>query len=512
MNCDFAPTNTKSVHVGAQRDYTTISWTEWHRRYAPNFVRCLTYKKVNDKMENLQEKSFYKTTNYIGSITEILTKENVSIIILEWKDNDIVGKANTFLNNCLPIDRNQRFQDGIVGIGLGRWLKTLFMTMIVKTESDRPVLKQWFHDLVRFTATLTTMKDNESWFDVIRTTLKTNDSVEDILPFRLFQAILKIQVPRQRMFRWFEKSMQRTLKRGQMRQNMLAPMVWLYTDRLLEKNLPDDQAMTESFQDLMKLSSYGNGDILRLLLQQIFPEIVSKTEKILDAIYKQTPWTDSVDTVFVDSSVLGGEIAEMPYGIKMIEGTISLARNSTDTFVVSTSEYNNYTPFMIRLPEAGTELELLVTGKIIPKERTSRFGSGLVCRSFKDYVKSGKDFIGVMGLSLGGGRGNGRTAPSSERTKPSYLESAPATNQDIELAIINLGAKEYSLSSREWTSPLTMAIHSEDQIFALFFKGFFDVKIQVRPRVKLTKKTIVAPQMVQGIRFSDLVDRARVVT
>lgn len=519
MNSEFKPSNNKSLHVGTSRSYTTISWPEWHRRYTPDFVRCIVYKEVNGMMRDMEERSFYKSAGFTGSVTDLISKDS-KIILLEWRDSDLVSKANSFLNNCLPVDKSQRFHDGIVGIGLGRWLKTLFMTIIIKTESERSLITRWFQDLVRFTASVTALSGADQWFDVIRTALRTNDSVEDILPFRLLQAILKVNVPRQRMFRWFETSIHRSYKRGELRTNMLGPMVWLYTDRLLDRNMPEDEALRDAFGHLMTLSSYSDLEVVRLLLREIFPEVASKAEEILGAIQKKTPWSDTVDTIFRDQSVLGRKIADMPYGIKMIAGTIQMVPDQKDVFAVSTAEYNNYTPFMIRLPEAGTDFQITVYGKIIAKDQTSRFGPGMVCRTFKDYARSGKDFMGIMGLSLVGGRGNGRTAPTMERSKPSYLISAPSSAVEMELATIVVKPTEYSLRSSAWSEPLKMSIGSDHKIFAVFMKGFTDLRIRVHPGVNIatpsppqpTPSSAVAHTSHGGIRFSDLVDRARIMT
>lgn len=516
MQSNFTPASNKTLHVGAKRNSTIITWEKWHQLYTPNFVRCLLYKDVAGEMREIHERVFAKT-GYTDSVVHYYQR-GYSIILLEWRDDDLDGKANSFLNNFLPIEKSQRFHDGIVGIGLGRWLKSLFMTTIVKTDEERARVSAWFHDLVRFTTGLLARKDQDKWFDVIRTTLRTNDSVEDILVLRLMQAILGVKVPRQRIFRWFETSIQRAYRHHpQLRDGMLTPMVWLYTDFLLEKDVPDAEALTRAFQHLMGLAGYTDLEILRLLLGQIFPEVLARVEAILEAIRARTAWSDTVDTVFTDGSIIGRTITEMPYGIRMIKGIISIAPDQGDTFLLSVAEYNNYTPFMIQMPENGTEFQFTVTGRIIPPDRTSRYGPGMVCRAMREYAKSGKDFMGILGLSLIGGRGNGRTAPTNERQKPAFLLHPPPEDEEMEIATIQLSRSEYLLMTAGWITPLKMTIDNADTVFAIFLKGFHDIKIRVQPRVHIATPTIpsatAAPTItISGVRFSDLVNRVRITT
>lgn len=515
MNSDFALSTHKTVHVGAKRDFTTYSWDEWNRRYTPSYIRCLTYRKVNDKMVDIQEQEF---TKGVKSIIPYIDR----IIILEWRDSDLDGKANSFLNNCLPIDKSQRFHDGIVGLGLGRWLQALFMNIITKAEGERQAVVTWFSDVVRFVASVTRLRDADKFFGVVRTTLQTNDKVEDILVYRLLQTILKIKVPRQRMFRWFELSIQRVYKRNaRLRDAMLTPMVWLYTDFLLDKDLEVEEAFRRAFEQLMILPSFEDSEIVRVLLQHIFPEIDdSKTGKIMQAITQKEPYSGETDTVFTDGSVIGRKILDMPYGIRAIAGTIGIVTGSEDTFEMRVSEYNNYTPFMIHVPEAGTEFQFTITAKIIKPDMTSRFGPGLLCRTFKDYAKTSKDFQRIMGLTLAGGRGNGCTAPTNDRRKPTYLSNPPTTESDIRIATVSVSNRVYSLHTTEWASPLTMEIPPGNKIFALFFKGMRDIQIKIQPRVSIepappsTFPVAQARQPAQAstsFRFSDLVNHAKSV-
>jgi hypothetical protein len=315
-------------------------------------------------------------------------------------------------------------------------------------------------------------------------------------------------------------SIQRAYKRHvHLKNAILTPMVWIYTDFLLDKDLPMEDALHRSFDLLMTLSSYTDEQFMGIVLGQVFPEVASKTEGILKAIKTKEPWSDDRDAVFNDGSSIGRKIAEMPYGIRAISGTISLAPGHDDAFIMNTAEYNNYTPFMILLPEKGTEFQFSVHAVIISPDRTSRFGPGLICRSFKDYARSGKDFQGNMGLTLIGGRGNGRTAPTNERTKPSYLIQPPV-EMEMEIATIKVSQKTYELKSSAWTVPLEMAIPPDHRVFAIFVKGMRDIKIRVQPRVNITPPPPPPPAAVASSppigestsRFSELIARSRMMT
>jgi hypothetical protein len=319
------------------------------------------------------------------------------------------------------------------------------------------------------------------------------------------------------MFRWFELSIQRAYKRhSHLKDAMLTPMVWLYTDYLLDKNLQADEAFRLAFEQLMILPSYNDLEIVRVLLRHVFPEIEPKTDDIMRAISQKESYSGETDTVFTDGSVIGRKIVDLPYGIRVLAGTIGLVTDTKDSFEMSVSEYNNFTPFMIRIPEAGTEFQFVITARIIKPDMTSRFGPGLLCRALRDYAKSGKDFQRIMGLTLAGGRGNGCTAPTNERRKPVYLSNPPTTDSVIEIATVTVSSKTYSLQTTAWASPLSMEIPYGNQIFALFFKGMRDIQIKIQPRVSVDSAPPQAqaqgpPANPMSFRFSDLVSHAKSV-
>ena len=502
MSCaSFAPATHKTAHVGKQRDFHTIPWPTWHDSYAPRVVRCLTYKLQDDNntankvltMLDVKEREFRKDGYFVGSVSEHISKGN-KLIILDWTFDQSFREdppGNSFLQEVLPIDKSQKFQDGIVAIGLGRWMKTLLLMMVASSTSARPQIAQWFRSLVQFVAKLAAAPEAKNWFDVARETIRHNDKVEDILVMKLLQAILREKTTRAREFRWFEVSMHRALKYSthrQFRDNVLVMVVWLYTDALLVKGMRDQAALDFVFQQLTTLTSSADADILRILFKALFPPLVAHVDTICTAIRAGKPWVPDTSALrFADNSEIRPAVAQPESGIGLgVSGGIltdrtaaAVAGNGNATTVkwydVSTMEYNNFT--VLHVPRPTTECVLTLCATPMPSDLTSKHGANVVFRGHTIAPKNGKAFAGVMGLSLAGGRGDGKSAPTVERSKPSVLTGS--SNAGSVLCTVRLTPTEYQVLNREWSAPLTCAFQPSDKVFAVYFKGFKDVHMGV---------------------------------
>lgn len=496
---DFTPKNTKTSHTGIQREYTTVSWPLWHQRYAPDMVRCLIYTKDDNKI--FKEKTFNKTNEFTGSVTEWISTGG-KIIILEWSIHSSSSAVeDSFLNETLPIDKSQRFQDGIVAIGLGRWMKSLLMQMIASPTHERDEVAGWFRQLTRFVADRTRSLSSSKWFDVIRQTIKENDRVEDILVIKLLQAVLGQKTTRLREFRWFETSMQRALKYNPghtLSGNIISMVVWLYTDLLLVKNIPDITAMNQVFADLSCIASYTDLDIIQMLLDRVFPELSSYTIPILESIRNKKPWTSSCTITFSDGSSIQTTTAQdLPYGLRLHGGLLS--GRGRGIFDMTTTEYNHYSPLQMSRPSINQTIKIKIYGSPMPSTTTSMHGPGIVFRGLTEYTKNGRAFIGINGISLAGGYGNGKGAPTTERPKPAFLLSSWQTKTErVLLCTITVTSRDYSVVSSGWSEALTMAFTPSDTVFGVFIKGFKDLEVAIEDH------TIEPVKKYEGVAFKDL--------
>ncbi|NBR69895.1 MAG: hypothetical protein EBT69_06925, partial [Verrucomicrobia bacterium] len=281
----FAPSKNKTNHCGQQRQFEIIPWDTWHGKYSPMTARYLTFTRT--PKSDIQEHYYAFCPTLTGSITSHLTN-NQEIILLEatWDDP---SKVETFLTECIPIHKDQRFQDGIIGIGLGRWMKCILMSAITAPIDERDRFLGWFETLARFVVGLQQNAQSHRWFDVILTTLRTNDAIEDILVMKLLQAALGVRtIPRIREFRWFEKSIEKALGYNpELRDNVLTPLVWIVVWNMLHADMPFGQSVSSAFDLLQGQIEWTDSDVMRTLLGVMFPELVDHTDTILESIRRK---------------------------------------------------------------------------------------------------------------------------------------------------------------------------------------------------------------------------------
>lgn len=507
LQSSFRPEITATRHIGQKQATTSYTWEEWNRRFAPRTVRCVEYIERNDKIISMTER-IYHNTQYVGSVTQQIERQMTKFIILNWEYDPIVmpEKGYTFLNMVLPIPSAQRFHNGVVGIGLGRWLKTLFMILITAAESERPRVVTWYRALVTFVHRMSTVAASATWFDVAREMIRSNENVEDILVMKLLQAILdEPPIPRLREFRLFEISVHRSSKRhNELKDNLLMPIVWLYADMVLVKDEPDLSALDHVFQLFAQLRCYDNMAIMQMLIMTLFPELVQHTTDIWESIRMGSPWVHDTDTiVFSDGSRIVSRrqsAADRPFGLRTL-GTVEMIVQQGDTHVIylTAKEYNWYCPVMMNRPSGDTTLEIDMHGRIIPFELTSKHGPGVVFRGLNGFVTQSRAFQGIMGISLNGGFGDGRGPPTQERVRPICLSTAVEPALEVALCHVVVSKGGYSVTTSEWAQPLRMTFGAGQTVFGIFFKGFRDLRVEIRA----TTPSSTRP----GMRFRELLEQ-----
>lgn len=524
----FAPKKTTTRHCGKRRDYSMFSFQKWHRLFTPRHVRGLEYITEGDRIVTMEEVQYGRQDGtemppYEGSVTQrVIADKNRQIIVLGWilgsgtEASDSAQMADSFLNAVVPIDRSQRFVDGAVGIGVGRWMKTLFMNVIQCSTEDRRRMLPWFRDLVRFVRSLTVMtpvaRTSERWFDPIRETIRNNDNVEDILVLKLLQAVLKESTTHLREFRWFETSLRRCFKHQKhLRENMLMPLVWLYADRLLTRNVPDTEALDEVFEELSTLDRYDNHALVRHLLVVLFPTLEPHTEGILKAALHQRPWSGNMPIRLKDGSVIPPRPVDLPLGLRVQGGTVHTL-SDTDGWDLSmtTDEYNHFTLLQMERPGAGTRAILEIRATVVAPNKTSGHGPGLLLRGLPEFTKDTQAFRGIMGVSLAGGTGDGKSPITVLRPKPQFLTTPPT--ETIEVATVTLDERAYTLTTPEWSDPIRRSLEASDKTMGMFMKGFRDIRIRLRISTGSNPTTTGLPAVVAeaitGMRFQDLVENA----
>jgi len=450
-------------------------------------------------MVNMQERSFQKDDHFAGSVTEYVSKGGKLILLdmtLEGMTEELPG--NSFLQEVLPIDKDQKFQDGVVAIGLGRWMKTLLLSLVTASTSERDVRARWFRALVALVAKLTRLRRSDCWFDVARETIRQNDKVEDILVIKLLQAVLREKTTCAREFRWFETSMHRALKHSphrRFRDNVLVMVVWLFADAFLTKGMSDMAALDAVFAHLATLSRGHDVDVLRFLLETLFPSLVPQTASICAAIHAGTPWHPAAPASirFADKSEIRSVHDTSRIGV--CGGTLTRRDETGEWYDLSTMEYNHFT--VVHVPRGATEMTL--RGTPMPPDRTSKHGAAVLVRGHSQAPKTGKAFLGVMGLSLAGGRGDGKSAPTVERTKPSVLTDAETAV--VTICTIRVHANAYEVAHNEWTTPLSFPLRPTDTVLALYVKGFKNLCVGLADR---SAPVVVAPTERGGTTLAEM--------
>lgn len=529
----IAPNRTRTRHCGTRREFTHYSYTEWHRLFTPCHVRGIEYRTEGDRIVDAEERRYGRSDGtempvYDDSVTQrVIAKKDRQIILLGWilgegaDASDKARKADSFLNAVVPVDRAQRFVDGAVGIGVGRWMKTLFMNLLRCPVHDRPRAITWFRELVRFVHGLTVMtptdRTSSRWFDPIRETIRNNDNVEDILVLKLLQAVLRESTTRFREFRWFETSLRRCIKHQRhLRENMLMPLVWLYTDRLLTRNVPDTDALKEVFEELSTLDRYDDLTVVRHLLTTLFPALEPHADGILRAARQQCSWSGSVPIHLTDGSIIPPRAVELPLGLRVQRGAVQILSTDQDGWelAMTVDEYNHFTLLQMERPGTGMTAILQIRASVVPPEKTSGHGPGLLLRGLPKFTANTRAFRGVFGVSLAGGTGDGNGPITVQRPRPGFLLHPPAGT--IEVATVTVDERAYTLGTPEWSNPIRRDLGTPDRIVGVFLKGLRGIRISLRLCTEAWATTSADPLGVDartppataGMRFWDLVEDA----
>lgn len=471
----YAPSTNKTNHCGQQRSFNIIPWDTWHRSFSPMTARYITYTRKST-MTDIREHHYAFAPTLTGSITShLINHQEIVLLDATWDDP---SKVESFLTECIPIQKNQRFQDGIIGIGLGRWLKCILLLAITAPIDERDRYLDWFETLVRFIVGLQQNTQSHRWFDVILTTLRTNDAIEDILVMKLLQAALGVRtIPRIREFRWFEKSIEKAFGYNpELRHNVLTPLVWIVVWNMLHADMPFGQSVSSAFDLLQGQVGWTDSDVMRTLLGVMFPEIVDHTDAILDSIRKKQRFgLEHTPIRLSDGTTIPPRMEKLPMGIACIGSSIDMCRHTSAETILrfAVNEYNIYTPFYM---DRTINTTIIITGTPISPDHVSKHGAGVLFRGLHIPPLTTDAFRGIMGLSLAGGRGDGRTKPTDEQIPAPVL----AETASSELAVVKMTQREYRVRTVGWSSDLVMPFRMADKIFAIFFKGIRDIEIRIR--------------------------------
>jgi len=344
---------------------------------------------------------------------------------------------------------------------------------------------------------------DDKWFGPVRAAIDGR-KMEDVLIESLAEGVLGHIKTSARSFRSFELALRRTLSRNpELRHNMLMPLVMLFKTYLIRDDMPDNDALDRAFR-VMDLPSFANLGMVRILLSEMFPELVPHAATILDAATRSTKFDEisfyppEDNIVFADGSVLKMQ-RPRPLGLHAVAGEV--IEGDGDQYELCVDHMNNYTPLQFQIPVEGTVV-ITFSGQPMKDTAVNKFGPGVVARAFTSRPTKSDAFRGVMGPTLLGGIGNGMSKPSTLRPRPSYLDG---TENPILLGTLSMNRREIQLSSPLWDSPLCF-YHNGGQYGALYFKGIKNITFQIEHQPPTVVTPISIPtSSIHGFRMSEII-------
>lgn len=495
MSKTFAPKDYKSRSLGTQQNFTTIPWRTWYQQNEPTRAKYLLFTDSNGEMKDV----FHGTTSrpsFDDSLSLIISGEKKSLILLDGEWHRSIS-AHNFLNSMVP--SSMQFYDGAVGVWLFRQLQSLLMSAVGQVPgSTRDKYMTYIRELVTFIRKLEQNYPDykTTWFGTTRVVVENNTEPEDILPFMLASGVLGVPISRDRLATWLHLSLRRSLKHGPLCNNALGLVVWRFTTGLIN-NTPDKEAMESAFESLLSMKSFSDLEIVNHLLHHVLPELQHEASTFLVAVKEGRAFYPSQDVVMQDGSVIQAKL-EVPLDMACYGG---LLKKQGDRYAVVIGDYNKYVPLTFKRPEDKVVV-VTVFGHPVKAALTCAHGPGIVVRTTPTPVKDGRDFIGKNGLTLRGGRGTGRGAPTEERKMPGFM--VHGSTDSCELCSVCFDTSKYSLSTPSWETPLTMA---ESQPYcSIFVKGVRDVTIQIS--VADSKRSLPeqgsVTQKLAGVCLSDM--------
>jgi len=510
---NYAPDKHATHHVGQQRPFHNMSFLEFEAVHGPQEAVALVFVSKDNAMNDIKEMRFTKkltagaTTGtrqelaaYKESITYAVTSGKEIILLFgKWNGEKFVN-MDSFLNNVLPIPKAQRFQDGIVGIGCMRWLKVLILAVVSAKTADRPTILDWFCRCATFISTLVHHPKASTWFDVLRETLQSSTSIEDVLVGKLAEAFLGVRISKLQRLRWLELSLQRTLKRvSSLADNMVLPVVWLFVHFVVDIDMPVKDAVERAFDTLTTLDTFDDVSLTRLLLQHVLPEAEGHANDLLVAARQRQVFAlDKEELAFSDGTVLPPR--KPGTMVQTLRADLTVVSADSHSLMLRPHDYNLYTPIWAPLPAVDEDVEyreLTVRGMPVALDVVSKHGRGFVARTFSsDKITSGKAFVGHRGLTLMGGEGDGKSAPTLLLPTPPILTTPTLPKSDEMIATARFYPdSSYTLQSPTWTEALRFPpafdrASSANPVGALFVKGFSSLTIEVCDH----KKPVKPPQ------------------
>ena len=465
MNRNFAPKKYTSNSLGSQKSFKTVPWKNWFEQNEPLQAKYISFVESEGEMKNVQ----YGRTNrpsFEDSLTNCLSK-SLNLIILDGDWSSAVS-ANNFLNNIAP--STMRFREGTVGVVLFRQLQAILMSAIGQgADTSRDKYLEYARNIIVFIRKLEQSfpEYKTTWFGTVRTVVENNTEPEDILPFLLASGVLGVPISRNRLAAWLHLSLRRSFKHGPLRNNSLGLVVWRFATALIN-NVPDKQAVETAFESLLNMSTYSDLDIVQHLIEHILPELKSEEESFLRSVKESRAFYPVKDIIMRDGSIVCAKF-QMPLNLVCHGGSI---QKEGDRYAITVSDYNRYIPITFERPE-DKKVTVTVYGRPVQAELASAHGPGVVIRTTTSPITDGRGFMGKDGLTLRGGRGNGRGSPTQERPMPAFMTKG--SEDSCEICSVCFDTLKYSLSTPSWDSPLIMA---ETLPFCtVFVKGIRQVTI-----------------------------------
>lgn len=469
----FVPAMHKTRHCGKQQVYETESSHErWWEQYGPEEEEFLVYRERGEEMVSIRYHHQIRPC-FEESSTRMRMEPGVRTILLRAVWRDPRSQRSSYLNTVLPIDREQIFCGGMVALGLARQAKTLFM-MIIASEDDaeRARAKAWFKTLRGFIQELQGDANWEIWSGAMRAAVENSLQMEDILIAILMWAMYGWNVSRERLFRWVELGLHRALRRDpEIRVNMLTPLVLLF-GVYLTKN--EEDGLERAFAQFDALEDFTNERILHILLREILPELLPHCASILASLESGRPRFYALrEPIRLKDGSMVPEERVLPHGLRVLHGELT---PDGDQIRLQVEESNHYIPVGFEIPRTG-RIRVVVSGQPLPATAVNHFGAGLLVRSFPRFPTNNRDFLGVRGVSLAGGKGDGRERPSALFPRPVALEGSTTI---VKLATIIMDRKGYEVSSPEWDGGRIPHAHNDsDRIGCLFIKGIKNISLQI---------------------------------
>lgn len=494
----FAPASFATTHHGKARAATIVSVRDFYVRSEPEEAFYLCYDLRGDKMINIRSCSTRNPSLEL-SITQLIQKGG-KIILLDarWKEGTTVQDMDGFLNHIVSTDdASVRFHDGFVGIGILRMAKSILMLLLSATNEEQTMYRSAFFRLLGFLHRLVDIDRAEygaRWFGPVRAAIEVSGKMEDVLIESLAESVLGCVRTQARAFRSMELALHRAFKRDrELRSNMLMPLVLLFKTFLIRDDMRDDAALEKAFR-VMDLPAFSNLDIIKTLLDEMFPALAEHAPAILAAVESSSRFYPPETMVLPDGSRLMARTM-IPHGIQAMRGEIE--EESEGVYRLNVNQVNDYIPILFDIPASGA-LHITFSGQPIRESDVNKHGPGVLVRSYTSRPTRTDAFKGQMGITLRGGIGTGLGAPSILRARPAFLDGIDAP---VVLGTVIMDREHMRLSSPSWSAPIAHPHHAMG-IGAIYFKGIRDITFTVRHEPPIAVAVDAVP--VRGFRLSEI--------